>query len=68
MATSIVLTASFPRRGTVYDDCLCRSMLWSRDRIHTQAFGEEWTKEDDDVKSFSLLKDWNTEFKIEYDY
>ena len=52
---------------TVCDDCLYRSMLWSRDRIHTQALGEEWTKEDDDVKSFSLLKDWNTEFKIEYD-
>ena len=46
------------------DDYSYESKLWSHNRIHTQALGEEWTRDDGDVKRV-LVKffthDWNTE-------
>ena len=36
------------------------SELWNHCRIQTTALGGEWTGEDDDVKSFSLLTNRNT--------
>ena len=47
------------------DDDLYEYQLWSHDRIHTQALGEERTGEDEDVKrvlvKFSDAHDWNTD-------